>query len=159
MGMNWISFSTKNFATLERFADDQDVLTVIREQPLEPLDMQKLQASKPMRKHGDRRIAPRFSVEVTVLIVTAQKSFRTASENISESGILLKDLLPPDFMNSPFEVLIFEKQQERASMMFRGHAVGGPLRTRRVTFKATNPQSQQNLGQLLADREPLPSAI
>lgn len=85
-------------------------------------------------------------------------SFRTESLNISESGALLKDMLPTNFMDTSFEVLITyncpeTKKQQR--LMFTGEAVGGPLRSSRVSFKSSANKTAELLQGLFVDLTPI----
>lgn len=104
-----------------------------------------------------RRIAPRFTVELEVIILTPTKSFRTKSVNVSASGALLKDELPDDFMTSSLDIIIVrEAGNSKKRLLFRGKAVGGPSRSCRITFQACVKDSDSELKETFRDLEPLP---
>ena len=104
-----------------------------------------------------RRIAPRFTVELEVIILTQTKSFRTKSINISASGALLKDELPELFMASSLDIIIVrEAGNAKKRLLFRGKAVGGPSKSCRITFQACVKDSDSELKETFRDLEPLP---
>jgi hypothetical protein len=106
-----------------------------------------------------RRIAPRFPINMSVVVFSQNTSFRTESLNISATGVLLKDLLPASFMEAPIEVLfIYENPRtgHKQHMLFGAMAVGGPLRSARVTFKSSVHQSAELLEGLFVGLTPIP---
>lgn len=105
-----------------------------------------------------RRIAPRYSVELEVIILTQTRSFRTKSVNLSATGALLQDELPTEFMNSPLDIIFIKVLDEanKKRLLFRGKAVGGPLRTPRITFESYVQDSVSELKSSFKDKEPLP---
>ena len=107
-----------------------------------------------------RRIAPRFSVQVSAVVFTPTYSFRTKTLNISASGALLEDLLPPEFMLSKIEILLVYTEArtgERHRLLFRGKPVGGPLRTARIQFEDSAKHALETLQNLFAELTPLPA--
>ncbi len=104
-----------------------------------------------------RRIAPRFPVELEIIILTQTKSFRTQSINVSSSGALLKDPLPEEFMKANLDIIIVRtKGSSKRRLLFRGTAVGGPLRSSRITFEACVKDADEELKEAFQDLEPLP---
>jgi hypothetical protein len=77
----------------------------------EPVDLSKLQKGWKDPAGAGRRAAPRFKIQFTVLIANHQKAFRSVSENISATGILLKDILPIEFCDSTFDIVLVLLQQ------------------------------------------------
>lgn len=118
-----------------------------------------LQALRQKYNHMDlgRRAAPRYSVRVSVLAFNNHDSFRTESVNLSESGVLLKDLLPKSFMDGAFDLVMLVRHPETNEthrLMFKAKAVGGPLRSGRVSFNSSAGQTAELLQSLLADLTP-----
>jgi hypothetical protein len=105
-----------------------------------------------------RRIAPRFEVKLEVIILTQTRSFRTCSVNVSASGALLRDLLPPEFMHNPLLdiILIEDTPRFKRRMLFRGKAVGGPTRSSRITFLESARNAQADLKSTFTNLKPLP---
>ena len=58
-----------------------------------------------------RRIAPRFNLQMTVLICSHTKSFRSQTKNISLSGLCLQDILPEDFNRGVFDVVLIQEDE------------------------------------------------
>ena len=107
-----------------------------------------------------RRVAPRFSVQISAVVFTSQVSFRTKTLNISASGVLLEDLLPPEFMKSKIEILFIYTEArtgQRHHLLFRGRPVGGPLRSARVQFEDSAKRALETLQSLFAELTPLPA--
>ncbi len=134
-------------------------LKALREGPQQIIDLEHLKRKYDGFAGLGRRIAPRFPLNLSVVIVNHKgSSFRTQSLNISESGALLKDMLPPNFMDSIFEILITytcPQAKTPRHLMFTGQAVGGPLRTPRVSFKSSANKTAELLQTLFADLTPI----
>lgn len=120
-----------------------------------PINVPHLQSLWKDRENG-RRVAPRFKLTLDVLIVTPHKAFRTQTENISATGLLLKDLLPESFSSQRFEILLilYKSNGKPSYLLFRGTAVDNPMRTRRVRFEFNTRESEARLNQLLARLTP-----
>ncbi|MGZ5279323.1 MAG: hypothetical protein ACXWC9_05245 [Pseudobdellovibrionaceae bacterium] len=105
-----------------------------------------------------RRIAPRYEINLEVIILTQTKSFRTRSLNVSASGALLKDSLPKEFMASQTLEIIFimTDQNCKNRLLFKGRAVGGPNSSSRITFLESGVNSQSELQRAFKDLSPLP---
>lgn len=78
------------------------------------------------RPVSDRRRHPRFDTQLTAVVYTANSSFRTKTENISEGGMRLIDRLPNDFQFVGLEVLMIEEKGDGPFeyYMFKAKAVG-----------------------------------
>lgn len=151
------SFTEASITLLEGISADE--LKSLREGPQTPIDLNALKKKYEGFAGLGRRIAPRFSLNLQVVIINSRgSSFRTESLNISESGALLKDMLPPNFMDSAFEVLITYNCPETRKpqrLMFTGEAVGGPLRSSRVSFKSSANKTAELLQGLFVDLTPI----
>ena len=93
-----------------------------------------------------RRAAPRFGQKLDVIVSSPTMSFRTTSANISATGVLLNEALPHDFMGGALDiVIILQYANVKRFMIFKGNAVGGPIRSPRVAFTAHALNSLQTL--------------
>ncbi len=99
-----------------------------------------------------RRIAPRFDLELTALICNHAKAFRSQTKNISLSGLCLCDLLPEDFSQGPFEVVLIEEDEsgKKHYLLLRARAVQGKLRSGRIYFESITSYTEKQLFKLLA---------
>ena len=157
------SWSTKEQLTFSalRTETDQagvDEISRLRRGPKKVVDLENLKKKYSAYEGLGRRIAPRFCLKMTAVVLNHKMSFRTESINISESGVLLKDLLPQDMMKEPFEIVLIHEDDQtgtKTHLLFQGEAVGGPLRTPRITFKAAVEKSQERLLDLVQDLTPL----
>ncbi len=109
------------------------------------IDREKLQ--KNWSDPQGRRVAQRHEVQLTVLVVTPNKSFRTQSENVSATGVLLRDILPEAIAQHKFEVVLIRTDDigKKTFYIFRGHAVRSIPRTRRIQFDAMTAESEAKL--------------
>lgn len=125
----------------------------------EPVDLEKLKNQVADAMTGNRRAAPRFEVKLTVLVCNHRRAFRTKTENVSMSGLLLKDLLPIEFSTNSFEVVLIEERENKPNnyLLFRGKAVEGPFRTPRVIFESVAADTEAKLNRLLLGLTPLPA--
>jgi hypothetical protein len=127
----------------------------IEKMPKRPVDINALK-KKYSGFHQGRRIAPRYGVSLHVILYTVTKSFRTSSVNISASGVLLKDYVPEEFLKESFDVVFVDQaDSDRRYMVFRAKAVGGPVKTDRITFLSSISNSQEVLMNVLDDLTPL----
>lgn len=139
-------------STLRKSQSDVIALTLtledpVREAPLTPINIAELKRlHKDMTAPG-RRVAPRYELEMEVIILTQTRSFRTTTVNVSASGALLKDPLPQEFMSCASLEFIFIqiRHDQKQRLMFRGRAVGGPNSTARITFIESAGDSQKVL--------------
>ncbi|MBX3017728.1 MAG: PilZ domain-containing protein [Bdellovibrionaceae bacterium] len=88
------------------------------------------------RPATDRRRHPRFDAQVTTVVYSANSSFRTKTENISEGGLRLTDRLPQEFQYVGLEVLMIEEKEEGPFeyYMFKAKAVGNHDEGHRLQF-------------------------
>jgi hypothetical protein len=103
-----------------------------------------------------QRMAPRYELQMTVLIANHLKAFRTLSQNLSLTGLLLKDLLPTEFAEKVFDVVLIktDASNKKTFFLFRGKAVGRSTRSRRVKFEAMAPDSEAKLRKLFQGLRP-----
>jgi hypothetical protein len=105
-----------------------------------------------------RRVAPRYDIALDVIVLSSNRSFRTTSVNVSISGALLKDILPPDFMTSKSLDIIFVlgPSSPKKRLLFRGKAVGYPHeRSQRITFHESGLNAQTDLLIAIEKDQPL----
>lgn len=126
----------------------------LNDQPYEILDLKRLREEV---DPNERRAAPRFEIKYTVLIANHQQAFRTQSQNISATGLLLKDVLPAEFSNHSFDIVMIQTEPSgtRSFLFFRGKAVPGPLRSRRVQFDALTRDSELKLQKAMQGAKPV----
>jgi hypothetical protein len=103
-----------------------------------------------------RRSAPRYPLSTTILVSNCYRAFRTKVENISLTGVLLKDFLPEDFMHAPFDLVLIEDNgtEQNSYINFRGHAVRVTPKSNRVIFDVLTEKSATRLNQLVEDLTP-----
>lgn len=134
-----------------------DFLESITAEASQPIEQKTLQ-EKYNLPNSDRRVAPRFAVHFDVVIYGKNgASMRTQTVNISESGMLMHDPLPPDLDGgAPLEIiLVFRSDQQHKFMAFRGNTVSGPNGSSRIAFSAATADSQKNLLASFEGLEPL----
>jgi len=122
-------------------------------EPYQPLDIKRLYEEV---DPNDRRGAPRYELQLTVLIANHCQAFRTQSRNVSATGLLLKDFLPEDFSKHTFDIILIQTHPtgQKSFFRFRGKAVEGPLRSRRVHFEATTRDTEHLLQQAFQGLKP-----
>lgn len=100
-----------------------------------------------------RRAHKRYELNVEVLVLCGLKSFRSTTQNISLSGVLLKNPMPRNFLNAPLEVVFivrdFEGAQEE-KLVFGGKLAGNLLDPRRLMFTEKDAQDIEKLKKLFA---------
>lgn len=130
---------------------------ILKEINFEPVDLKKLKIQWPEDPGAGRRTSPRFNASMTVLIFNHKKAFRSQTENISLSGLLLTDTLPEEFSKNYFDVVIIQETEagRKNYLLFRGRAIQGRLRTPRVVFESLAHDSQQKLSKLCKNLEPV----
>ena len=121
------------------------------------IDIKQLKSAYSDPAPNGKRIAPRYLIELEVIILTHTKSFRTKSINISITGALLHEVLPKEFMSVPLEIIFIKKGNNgKRRLLFRGKAVGGPKQSPRITFQSSTLNSEAELLEELRGLEPLP---
>jgi hypothetical protein len=101
-----------------------------------------------------RRKAPRFEVKMTVVIYSANRSFRAQTLNVSAGGVMLDKILPEGFGSEKLDILLIseeENQEKKSYFMMKGESVGAPLRSNRVKFLAANSQTRQTFESFITD--------
>ncbi|MCS6837501.1 MAG: PilZ domain-containing protein, partial [Bdellovibrionaceae bacterium] len=100
--------------------------------------------------HFEKRSAPRYPFHFDVVIMGQKRSVRTYSENISESGILVADLLPIEFNKENLEILVIVKDEQGRSeyFLFHGRTIDSVIRSKRIQFVRTVANSKEKLVQL-----------
>lgn len=103
--------------------------------------------------YADRRenIRYNFSIEVT-LITKKGKTFRSASENISVSGVKLRDSIPQEFLFADFSVIIvnkLEKDPKKSRIHFNSKCVGDVTDPKRLVFLNPDQKSQKMLQEMI----------
>ncbi len=103
------------------------------------------------------RSAPRYGVHLKVLLVSNSQIFKTKTHNVSLSGLLLEDLIPEKLMRGTVDVILVNESNSGKDryLVFRGHAVGAPLRTKRLAFDFVKTSSHKELSEMLFDLTPL----
>lgn len=111
-------------------------LEYLRREPSIIIDRNKVRQQYGSADLG-RRAAPRYNLSMQVLALTAGRSFRTQTKNVSLVGCYLQDSLPVEFNRGIFEVsLIYlhPTNQKQMVFMFYGQSVDAPLSSYRVQF-------------------------
>lgn len=103
---------------------------------------------------GDRRgnIRYNFNIEVT-LIAKKGKTFCSGSENISISGVKLRDPIPKDFLFSDFSIIIvnkLEKDPKKSRIHFNSKCVGDVTDPKRLVFINPDQKSQALLQEMIS---------
>lgn len=116
-----------------------------------PVDLDSLKKEYSADHDPGRRIAPRFDIEMTVLICNYRKAFRTKTENISATGFRLKDVLPLEFSSLTFDVILIDEKdpQHKTYLIFKGKAIEGPLRTNRLILEGTAASNDRKLVEII----------
>lgn len=103
-------------------------------------------------KHGSSaNFNPPHSIQVTVLIANHLKAFRTKSERLSDAGLFIKDLLPIEFSQHYFEVVLIHEdlRGQKTFYCLKGKASQGPMRTRRILLETITPSSDGHLRKII----------
>lgn len=98
-----------------------------------------------------RRAAPRYKLNFHVLICNHKKSFRTHSENVSMTGVLLADEIPKEFADGPFDIILIQERDPafKKHILFRGGLVLDQKDHRRIFFKEMAEDSISTLYSLI----------
>lgn len=131
--------------------DSSEIFEVLQSTPKKPVDLERFRKEDPDTGPGRRR-APRYSLKLVVLLCGPHHSFRTQSINVSMSGILLSDVIPPYLLKDPFDIVLFEEnsQDQKSYIKFRGCAVGG-IFTPRLQFVSASEGSQEKLFKIVEE--------
>ena len=120
-----------------------------------PINLKKLKRDY-VDDRARRRSAPRYPLRMKVLLVTPHQIFQTEIQNISRSGMLLKDFVPEEMLQTCFDIVLVNHDAVGKSkyLIFRGHMVGAPFRSGRVAFDAMKNSSEKELTEMLQDLTP-----
>lgn len=121
-----------------------------------PVDISDLKQDYVDPLHG-RRAAPRFALNLEVVLMGSSKSYRSSTLNISASGALLAEVVPCEFAREPFEVMLVANgpRGQKQRFLFRAKVVGSPLRSARLHFLKSLGGSVQRLNELIEQAAPL----
>ncbi|OYZ23030.1 MAG: hypothetical protein B7Y39_06615 [Bdellovibrio sp. 28-41-41] len=110
----------------------------------------KIESSVP----ADRRESIRYNFAIEIILITKKgKTFKSQSENISVSGVKLKDPIPPEFLMTDFSVIIsnkLEKDPKKARIHFNSKCVGDVSDSRRLVFLNPDIKSQKVLEEMIS---------
>lgn len=97
----------------------------------------------------ERRKQIRHELQIEILIVTPDgKSFRSQTQNISLSGVLLTKPLPKSFARGFFDLVVinkFEEDPKKSRLMLRCKAVGDLSDPQRLTFMSPSEETLKRL--------------
>lgn len=103
---------------------------------------------------ADRRESIRYNFAIEIILITKKgKTFKSQSENISVSGVKLKDPIPPEFLMTDFSVIIsnkLEKDPKKARIHFNSKCVGDVSDSRRLVFLNPDIKSQKVLEEMIS---------
>ena len=102
---------------------------------------------------ADRRIGIRYNFAIEIILITKKgKTFRSESENISISGVKLKDAIPKEFLISDFTIIIvnkLEKDPKKARIHFNTKCVGDVSDSKRLVFINPDNKTQRALEEMI----------
>lgn len=151
-------YQTDEFSITVLEGLDYNILKQLSEATFKPVNLEELKKRYEHVGGLGRRIAPRFALKMSTVVFNSKGSFKTETMNISSSGVLLRDTLPDTFMNGDFDILLIHENPDsgqKSHLLFRGEAVGGPLRSGRVTFRSAAKSAVELLHKLFSDMTPL----
>lgn len=125
--------------------DPELILSQLSENNFAPLDLNKLKLwpSDPLR----RRQAPRYHLRLEIYLSNDQQIFHTRTENISFTGVLLKELIPDSFSSRIFDIVIKDLTEEgEIYYLLRGKMIPeGKFRSRRIEFQSMTFDTESKL--------------
>lgn len=101
----------------------------------------------------EKRGAVRYDFAIDVVISSSGKTFRSQTENISTSGVRLKDPIPAQMLRPPIEIVIVNKLEtdpKKARILFHAKIVGNITDPRRLSFMDPHERSVKELEEMLA---------
>lgn len=160
MGMN--SWTFKKLLTVghDLSENELDELTnthfrLLKEAPVtEPINVEKLQENFKDQDAEGRRLAPRFPIQMTVIVYSQTRSVRTKSLNVSLTGVLLDDGLPQDFSSGNLEIVFIHedpKTGKKKYLAFNAEVVGAKSDNQRLRFKSAVEKSSEELEKIISD--------
>ncbi len=106
------------------------------------------------KKMDQRALRHELKIE-TLMISSRGKSFRTTTKNISLSGILAETMIPFDFFNCVFDIVVIssiQKDPRKARIKLQAETIiQGGQRTQRLKFVNMTPQQRNDLHNLMQD--------
>lgn len=106
------------------------------------------------RKMGNRAVRHELKIE-TLLISSRGKTFRTTTKNISLSGILAETMIPFDFYNCVFDIVVIssiQKDPRKARVKLQAETViQGGQRTQRLKYVNMTSQQKTDLHNLMQE--------
>ncbi len=108
----------------------------------------------PILKKSERRGAPRYKAEFETVIFCEGVSFRTKAQNISETGLLLIESIPTEFVGQVLDiVMIHQVGRTREFFLVKGRGVEDRLRSPRLHFVMLSKAQKKKLDDLLETLE------
>ncbi|MBL7556690.1 MAG: PilZ domain-containing protein [Bdellovibrionaceae bacterium] len=103
---------------------------------------------------ADRRENIRYNFAIEIILITKKgKTFKSQSENISISGVKLREAIPPEFLMTDFSVIIsnkLEKDPKKARIHFNSKCVGDVSDPKRLVFLNPDQKSQRVLEDMIS---------
>jgi len=103
---------------------------------------------------ADRRENIRYNFAIEVILITKKgKTFKSQSENISISGVKLKEPIPQEFLMTDFSVIVankLEKDPKKARIHFNSKCVGDVSDPKRLVFLNPDQKSQRVLEEMIS---------
>lgn len=103
---------------------------------------------------ADRRENIRYNFAIEIILITKKgKTFKSQSENISISGVKLKDAIPREFLMTDFSIIIankLEKDPKKARIHFNSKCVGDVSDAKRLVFVNPDQKSQSVLEEMIS---------
>jgi hypothetical protein len=100
----------------------------------------------------ERRSSRRHDFRLQVILLSPQKSFRTFTDNISISGMMLEDVIPEEYLNQVFDIVIIRKsklQNFAEKIAFTAKVVGDLRDRRRIAITSYQHRSKERLSEML----------
>ncbi len=101
--------------------------------------------------HSERRLTPRHDLRLKVILFSNSKSFKTLSNNISLSGMLLESAIPKEYMGGVFDIVIVSPLNNNEKIVFSAKLVGDVLDPRRIMFVDQKQSFKNSLEKLISN--------
>jgi hypothetical protein len=103
---------------------------------------------------ADRRESTRYNFAIEIILITKKgKTFKSETQNISITGVKLKDAIPQEFLFSDFSVIVnnkLEKDPKKARIHFNSKCVGDVSDPKRLVFVNPDQKSQRVLEEMIS---------
>lgn len=117
------------------------------------LSRESVKPESPTNLSADRRENIRYNFGIEVILITKKgKTFKSESENISISGVKLRDSVPQEFLMVDFSVVIankLEKDPKKSRIHFNSKCVGDVTDSKRLVFINPDIKSQKILEEMI----------